>query len=63
VSYLDLESGGVDISYSGGFIDDIRPRLEELRSQIVSGRLAVPCVPAEKEAEAAAQGVVPSCRR
>jgi basic membrane protein A len=63
VTSLDLESGGVDISYSGGFIDDIRPRLDELRAQIVSGRLAVPCVPAEKADEAAAQGVEPSCRR
>jgi basic membrane lipoprotein Med (substrate-binding protein (PBP1-ABC) superfamily)/DNA-binding SARP family transcriptional activator len=63
VSGLDLGSGGVDISYSGGFLEDIKPRLEELRAQIVSGRLAVPCVPVEKNDEAVAQGVEPSCRR
>ena len=63
ISDLALGSGGVDISYSGGYLDDIRSRLEDLRAQIVSGRLAVPCVPAEKQVEAAAQGVEPLCRR
>ena len=65
---LDLESGGIDISYSGGFIDDIRPRLEELKSQIIAGQIAVPCLPAGQDDEAADQGPGPSgaelsCRR
>lgn len=60
---LNLESGGVDISYSGGFIDDIRPQLEALRSQITAGQIAVPYMPIEKLDEAKAQGVEPSCRR
>ena len=65
---LDLESGGVDISYSGGFVDDIRPRLEELKSQIIAGQIAVPCLPAGKDDGPADQGQGPSgvelsCRR
>lgn len=59
----NLESGGVDISYSGGFIDDIRPRLDELKAEIIAGQIGVPCVPADKADEAAAQGSQPSCRR
>ena len=32
-----------DISYSGGFIDDIRPQVEQLKSDIASGTIQVPC--------------------
>jgi basic membrane protein A len=63
VTSLDLGSGGIDLSYSGGFLDDVKPRLESLRSQIVSHRIAVPCVPPEKVDQATAQGVTLSCRR
>jgi basic membrane protein A len=63
VQTLDLESGGVEISYSGGFLEDVRDRIEELKSQIIAGQLAVPCVPVDKELEAAALGVEPACRR
>ena len=63
VRSLGLESGGVDISYSGGFIDHLRSQLEDLRAQIIAGQIAVPCLPPEKEDEAAAQGVEVSCRR
>jgi hypothetical protein len=35
-----------DLAYSGDFIDDIRPRLEELGAQIVLGKITVPTVPA-----------------
>ncbi|HEX6208687.1 MAG TPA: BTAD domain-containing putative transcriptional regulator [Actinomycetota bacterium] len=45
---LNLASGGVDISYTGGFIDDIRPELERLRQQIIEGDIEVPTIPAEK---------------
>lgn len=40
-----LASGLVDISYSGGFLDDIRPVLEGLRRQVISGEIIVPCIP------------------
>lgn len=42
-----LAEGGVDISYSGGFLDDIRPELEALRARIVSGEIDAPTVPAD----------------
>lgn len=45
---FDLASGGTDISYSGGFIDDIRPQLEAARAQIVAGQIRVPCVPDDR---------------
>jgi basic membrane protein A len=45
---VDLASGGVDISYSGGFIDDIRPTIESYRSQIVEGAITVPCIPDDR---------------
>jgi hypothetical protein len=38
----------VDISYSGGSIDDIRPQIEEFRRQIIAGEIVVPSTPAEK---------------
>ncbi len=48
VRELGLAEGGVDISYSGGFIDDIRPQIERLRQQIIAGEIEVPTVPADK---------------
>ena len=63
VTDLDLKSEGVDISYSGGFLDDIRPRLEVLRSQIVAGTLGVPCVPVGKSDAAATQEAMLWCKR
>jgi basic membrane lipoprotein Med (substrate-binding protein (PBP1-ABC) superfamily) len=45
---LGLASGGVGLSTSGGFIDDIRPELERLREQIISGEIKVPTVPASR---------------
>jgi len=42
---LGLANGGVDISYSGGFIDHLRPQLEALRAGIVAGEIQVPSVP------------------
>jgi basic membrane protein A and related proteins len=60
---VGLADGGVDISYSGGFLDNVKARLDEIRSQIVGGLVGVPCIPADKVDEAAAQGVLPLCRR
>jgi basic membrane lipoprotein Med (substrate-binding protein (PBP1-ABC) superfamily)/DNA-binding SARP family transcriptional activator len=48
VRQFDLAAGGVEISYSGGFIDDIRPQIEALRERIVSGEIVVPVVPEGK---------------
>ena len=49
---FDLASHGVAISYSGGFIDDLRPRLETLGARIVAGAIDVPCVPEDRVNEA-----------
>jgi DNA-binding SARP family transcriptional activator/basic membrane lipoprotein Med (substrate-binding protein (PBP1-ABC) superfamily) len=45
---FNLASGGMDISYSGGFIDDIRTQIETAKQQVISGQVIVPCFPAEK---------------
>jgi basic membrane lipoprotein Med (substrate-binding protein (PBP1-ABC) superfamily)/DNA-binding SARP family transcriptional activator len=43
----DLRSGFVDISYEGGFLDGVRPLIEDQRRRIVSGHLRVPCLPSD----------------
>jgi hypothetical protein len=63
ISAHGFEAGAVDIAYSGGFLDDVRPRLEELRAQIIAGQIAVPCIPADRMELAAELGIEPSCRR
>ena len=45
VTTYDLEAGGVDYSTSGGYIDDIKDQLEELKAQIISGDIEVPTTP------------------
>lgn len=45
VRWFGLAEGGVDLAYSGGFIDDIRPDLDRLRAQIVAGTIEVPVIP------------------
>jgi basic membrane lipoprotein Med (substrate-binding protein (PBP1-ABC) superfamily)/DNA-binding SARP family transcriptional activator len=50
---FDLAAGGVDISYSGGFIDDIRSEIETMRERIISGEIVVPLVPADRVGPAA----------
>jgi basic membrane protein A len=42
VREFGVAEGGVDIAYSGGFIDDIRPQIEDLRAQIIAGDVVVP---------------------
>jgi basic membrane lipoprotein Med (substrate-binding protein (PBP1-ABC) superfamily)/DNA-binding SARP family transcriptional activator len=61
ITSLDLESGGVGIAYSGGYIDDIKPQLEALKAQIIAGQVAVPCLPLGKEGSES--GSDASCRR
>jgi basic membrane protein A len=36
-----LEKGGVGLSYSGGFIDDIKPQIQEAEKKIKSGEIKV----------------------
>jgi basic membrane lipoprotein Med (substrate-binding protein (PBP1-ABC) superfamily)/DNA-binding SARP family transcriptional activator/tRNA A-37 threonylcarbamoyl transferase component Bud32 len=45
VRAFGLAEDGVDIAYSGGFLDDIRPQLEDLRAQIIAGEIVVPTEP------------------
>jgi len=47
VRRFGLAEDGVDIVYSGGFIDDIRPQIEDLRAQIIAGDIVVPSKPAK----------------
>jgi serine/threonine protein kinase len=47
VRQFGLAEGGVDIAYSGGFIDDIRPQIEDLRAQIIAGDIVVPSTTAD----------------
>ena len=41
----DLEAGGIDYATSGGFVDDIKDQLEELKGQIIAGDIEVPVKP------------------
>jgi basic membrane lipoprotein Med (substrate-binding protein (PBP1-ABC) superfamily)/DNA-binding SARP family transcriptional activator len=45
-----LADGGVDYATSGGFVDEHVPLLEQLRSDIIAGRVEVPTVPASRDA-------------
>ncbi len=50
VHQFGLAEGGVDIAYSGGSIDDIRPQIEDLRARIIAGDIVVPSKPAKSSA-------------
>jgi len=58
VRVVDLTSGALDLSYSGGFIEDVRSRIETFKASIIAGDIDVPCVPVSREAEAREQGVM-----
>jgi basic membrane protein A len=47
VRVYDLRSGFVGISYEGGFLQDVRPLIEEQRRRIISGQVRVPCLPSD----------------
>ncbi len=57
---LGLADGGVDLSYSGGHIDDLRPRIEKIRQDIVAGRVVVPCWPSALETSAGSTSLCPT---
>jgi basic membrane protein A len=42
VRRFGLADGATELAYSGGFIDDIRPEIEDLRRRIVEGEIVVP---------------------
>jgi basic membrane lipoprotein Med (substrate-binding protein (PBP1-ABC) superfamily)/DNA-binding SARP family transcriptional activator len=52
VRVYGLQSGLVDIAYSGGFLDDVRPVLEDLRARVITGEITVPCIPDDAEVAA-----------
>ena len=58
---FDLESNAVGLSYSGGYIADIQPLIEDFRAKIVAGQIHVPCIPSdippEEVTEAYARGL------
>ncbi len=41
VQSYDLKRGGVSLSYSGGFINDIKPKIEAAKKKIVDGQIKV----------------------
>ena len=47
VKAYDLRSGFVDVSYEGGFLDDVRPLIEDQRRRIVGGQVRIPCLPSD----------------
>jgi hypothetical protein len=49
---LGLAASGVDVSYSGGFIDGLRPMIDAWRAKIVAGDVVVPCIPVDRETKA-----------
>jgi basic membrane lipoprotein Med (substrate-binding protein (PBP1-ABC) superfamily)/DNA-binding SARP family transcriptional activator len=54
-----LESGAAGLSYSGGYLDEIRDELEALQARIVAGDISIPCIPDDHRDEAAALGLGP----
>ena len=54
---LGLAAHGVDIAYSGGFIDGLHPMLDTWRAKIIAGQVVVPCIPVDREARAQALGL------
>ncbi len=42
---FDLKAGGVDFATSGGKVDDIKSKIEDLKQQIISGAIVVPTKP------------------
>ncbi len=45
VTRFDLASNGVAVATSGGFINDIKPQLDDLAKQITAGTIKVPTTP------------------
>jgi len=54
-----LESGALGLSYSGGYLDDIRANIDALKRRIIDHEILVPCIPKEKAQEAVDLGIPP----
>ena len=39
---FDLKSDGVGYSTSGGYLDDVKDKLEAIKADIISGKITVP---------------------
>ncbi len=48
IQVYDLESELVDITYSGGFIEEFRTEIEDYRRRIIEGDVLVPCIPDDR---------------
>jgi basic membrane protein A len=48
IQLIGLADGAGGLSYSGGFLDAHRARLERVREQIIAGQIVVPCRPANR---------------
>ena len=46
IRVFDLKVDGVGYTTSGGFIDDIKSQLDDLKAQIIAGTIVVPTAPA-----------------
>jgi basic membrane lipoprotein Med (substrate-binding protein (PBP1-ABC) superfamily) len=42
---LDLASGHLGLSYSGGYLDELRAELDALEAAVIRGEIEVPCLP------------------
>ena len=55
---FDLASRAVDLSFSGGYINDFVGEIKDAREQINDGTVIVPCVPADRIEQARRDGLV-----
>jgi basic membrane protein A len=63
VHNVGLTEDDSGISYSGGYIDHLRPTIEDLKARIISGEIVVPCIAEDRLDDAAALGIDPDyCR-
>ena len=46
---FNVANGGLDLSFSGGHLEDVRSAVDAARADIVSGRIVVPHRPAERK--------------
>ncbi len=54
---LGLAAGGVELVYSGGYLEPYRARLDELRVSIIGGEIDVPCIPPDRAEQATELGI------
>jgi basic membrane lipoprotein Med (substrate-binding protein (PBP1-ABC) superfamily)/DNA-binding SARP family transcriptional activator len=57
--FFDLKNQGVDLAYSGGFIDPLRATIDTFRRSIDSGERAIPCLPEKWSSKPRSQTYAP----